>query len=65
MSFNLTINFDKFEDLESFVNYINKFKNWKSKQEIKKKTELESETKLEVKKKASVDKKIEKKIVEK
>ena len=35
MSFNLTINFDKFEDLEKFVSDMNKYKNWKSKQEKK------------------------------
>jgi len=46
MSFNLTINFDKFEDLESFVNDINKFKNWKSKQENKKKNQIKEPTEI-------------------
>ena len=36
MSFNLSINFDTFEDLESFVNNMNKYKVWKNKQEKKK-----------------------------
>ena len=46
MSFNLTINFDKFEDLELFVNDINKYKTWKSKQEIKKKNQIKEPSEL-------------------
>ena len=46
MSFNLTINFDKFEDLELFVNDINKYKTWKSKQEIKKKNQIKEPTEI-------------------
>jgi hypothetical protein len=46
MSFNLTINFDKFEDLELFVNDINKYRNWKSKQEIKKKNQIKEPSEL-------------------
>ena len=46
MSFNLTINFDKFEDLELFVNDINKYKTWKSKQEIKKKNQIKEPSEI-------------------
>ena len=46
MSFNLTINFDKFEDLELFVNDINKYKTWKSKQEFKKKNQIKEPSEL-------------------
>ena len=37
MSFNLSIQFDTFEDLEAFIADMNKYKKWKSKQEEKKK----------------------------
>ena len=36
MSFNLNINFNTFEELELFINDMNKYKHWKSKQEKKK-----------------------------
>jgi hypothetical protein len=36
MSFNLSIQFSTFEELEFFVHDMNKYKNWKSKQEKKK-----------------------------
>ena len=44
MSFNLSIQFDTFEDLEKFVHDMNKYKNWKSKQEKKK----EKQTHLDI-----------------
>ena len=37
MSFNLSIQFSTFEELEFFVHDMNKYKNWKSKQEKRKK----------------------------
>ena len=36
MSFNLSISFKSFEELDNFVSDINKFKLWKNKQEKKK-----------------------------
>ena len=39
MSYTLTLNFDNYELLCDFISDMNKFKNWKSKQEIKKKNQ--------------------------
>jgi len=44
MSFNLSIQFDTFEDLEAFIADMNKYKKWKSKQEKKK----EKQTHLDI-----------------
>ena len=38
MSFNLTINFESYEDIQLFINDMNKFKQWKTKQDNKKKS---------------------------
>ena len=35
MSFTLNLSFDNYEDLSEFICYMNKFKQWKSKQEKK------------------------------
>ena len=40
MSFTLTLDFPNYEELAEFITEMHKFKNWKSKQEIKKKNQI-------------------------
>jgi hypothetical protein len=46
MSFNLSIQFDTFEDLEAFIADMNKYKKWKSKQEKKKEKPMNDDTEV-------------------
>ena len=47
MSFNLSFNFETFEDLECYVHHVNKFKLWKSKQEKTKEKQTHLENKID------------------
>ena len=47
MSFNLTINFESFEELDNFVRDMNKFKIWKSKQDKKKEKQIHPDNEID------------------
>ena len=47
MSFNLTINFESFEELDNFVRDMNKFKIWKSKQDKKKEKQAHPDNEID------------------
>ena len=47
MSFNLSINFESFEELDNFVRDMNKFKLWKSKQGKKKEKQTHPDNEID------------------
>ena len=46
MSFTLTLDFANYEELFDFITEMHKFKNWKSKQEIKKKNQIKEPSEI-------------------
>ena len=46
MSFQLTLDFPNYEELAEFITEMYKFKNWKSKQEIKKKNQIKEPSEI-------------------